>query len=92
MIELRWIEFVPRPKLHDSGYRHIRLVGVDKDNGRHDLGEWYDHLIVEPACNIDVTADGVIRIMPWTPTKLFHFDETPLGSGTAWIQDDGRFM
>lgn len=56
-IELAWIEFKPRPKkdgLHDSGYRFIALTGVDKDGNRHQMGEWHDHLIVEPKCNIEV--------------------------------------
>ena len=92
-IELRWIEFVPRPKkdgLHDSGYRFIRLVGVDAENGRHDLGEWHDHLIVEPQCNIDVTEDGTIRIMPWGDAK-FYFSGSGWFTSSAWLGRDGKF-
>lgn len=92
-IELRWVEFQPRPKkdgLHDSGYRFIRLTGVDKEGGRHDLGEWHDHLIVEPECNIDVEPDGTIRIMPWGRTK-FYFDGKEWFTSTAWIEADGTF-
>lgn len=93
-VELKYIEFRPRPKkdgLHDSGYRFIRLVGVDGEGNDHDLGEWHDHLIVEPKCNIDVEPDGTIRIMPWSQTK-FHFDpERQWFTSTAWVSDDGGF-
>lgn len=91
--ELQWIEFKPRPKtdgLHDSGYRFIKLTGVDTDGERHDLGEWHDHLIVEPGCNIDVEEDGTIRIMPWIGTRFFFYGAGGFSS-TAWVSDDGGF-
>jgi hypothetical protein len=91
-IELRYIKFQPRPKrdgLHDSGYRFIRLVGVDEDRAEHDLGEWHDHLVVEPACNIDVEPDGTIRIMPWFGTKFYAIDRDWWVS-TAWVKEDGQ--
>jgi hypothetical protein len=56
---------------HESGYRYIRLVGVDASDNRYDLGEWHDHLVVEPKCNIDVTESGVMRIMPWSGVKFY---------------------
>ena len=91
MIELRYIKFQPRPKkdgLHESGYRFIRLVGVDKDNQEHDLGEWHDHLIVEPQCNIDVEPDGTIRI--WPGRGLFRVDSRDrFWTSTASIREDG---
>lgn len=93
-IELRYIEFHPRPKkdgLHDSGYRFIRLVGVDKDGGEHDLGEWHDHLIVEPECNIDVEPDGTIRIMPWGKTKFYARGDREWFTSTAWVDKEGGF-
>lgn len=93
VVELRWIEFVPRPKkdgLHDSGYRFIRLIGIDMDGESHDLGEWHDHLIVEPKCNIDVTADGTIRIMPWGRTR-FTYNGREFFTSTAWVDETGEF-
>lgn len=93
-MELRWIEFKPRPKkdgLHDSGYRFIQLTGVDDDGNRHDLGEWHDHLIVEPGCNIDVEPDGTIRIMPWASGTRFFFDGAEWFGSTAWVGSDGTF-
>lgn len=78
----RWLEFHPRPKkdgLHDSGYRYIRLVGayVDEEGEIHteDLHQWSDHVLLYGPTNIDVTEDGVIRIMSWT-------------AGGGWITTD----
>lgn len=93
-IELRYIEFRPRPKkdgLHDSGYRFIQLTGVDVDGGRHDLGEWHDHFIVEPKCNIDIEPDGTIRIMPWTGDGWKFDPDKPSFYSTAWLEDSGVF-
>ena len=96
IIELSWIEFQPRPKkdgLHDSGYRFIRLIGVDADGTRHDLGEWHDHLVIESGCNIDVTPDGVIRIMPWKGAGTFRVRESRRvwWTSTAWVDGNGMF-
>lgn len=95
MIELAYIKFIPRPiedGLHDSGYRYIKLVGVDLETKtEYDLGEGHDHLIVDPPCNIDVEPDGTIRIMPWAGTK-FYCQEGETGFfSTAWIHNDGEF-
>jgi hypothetical protein len=94
MTELKYIKFEPRPKkdgLHDSGFRHIRLIGVDKVGGEIDLGEWHDHLVVEPSCNIDVEPDGTIRIMPWSTTKFYADKDNKWFSSTAWIDATGQF-
>ena len=68
----RWLEFKPRPKkdgLHDSGYRFIQLTGVNfaENHGeiRTPLHQWSDHVVLNGPVNIDVEADGTIRIMPW---------------------------
>lgn len=67
-----WLEFNFRPKkegLHDSGYRFIRLVAVTraKQGGvtRTPLHQWADHVVLNGPVNIDVEANGTIRIMPW---------------------------
>ena len=92
LVELLYIKFQPRPKkdgLHDSGYRYIRLIGVGKDNHQeYDLGEWHDHLIVEPSCNIDVEDDGTIRIMPWSGTKFWYDPDSKFFTS---IGENGRF-
>ena len=93
-IELWYIEFQPRPEedgLHDSGYRFIRLTGVDREGGRHDLGEWHDHLLIETQCNIDVEPDGTIRIMPWGSAKFYFTPGYERFYSTAWIKEDGVF-
>jgi hypothetical protein len=85
--EYRWLEFYPKPKkdgLHDSGYRYIRLVGVwieDGEEKREELHQWSDHVLLNGPVNIDVTEDGVIRIMPWL-TK---------GKG-GWVHYDSNFF
>lgn len=92
LVHLRYIEFRPRPKkdgLHDSGYRFIQLTGVDDDGNRHDLGEWHDHLVVEPACNIDVEPDGTIRIMPWDGSEFLFDPLQKFWTSTAWIEYNG---
>ncbi len=79
-----WLEFRPRPKkdgLHDSGYRFIALTGVNRtDDGeqRTELHQWSDHVVLYGPTNVDVTADGTIRIMPW--------------SGGPWINRDRSFF
>lgn len=79
-----WLEFQPRPKkdgLHDSGYRFIRLTGVTHVKGqgelRTPLHQWSDHVVLNGPVNIDVEADGTIRIMPWLHKN--------------WISQDGTF-
>ena len=76
----KWIEFKPRPKkdgLHDSGYRHIRLTGVQMDEDtreltRTDLNQWSDHVLLFGAVNIDVQEDGTIRLMDWSRGAWTH--------------------
>ena len=68
-----WLEFDWRPLkdgLHDSGYRFLRVRGAkwDRKNSEieyDELHQWADHITLMGPVNIDVTRDGVIRIMPW---------------------------
>ncbi len=66
-----WLDFSYRPLkdgLHDSGYRFIKLVGVtitDDGEEREDLNQWADHVLLSGITNIDVTADGTIRLMSY---------------------------
>lgn len=75
-----WLEFSYRPKkdgLHDSGYRFIRLVGVNRTDTsveKTELHQWSDHVVLEGPVNIDVQEDGTVRIMPW--------------SGGPWVNRD----
>ena len=62
----RWVEFKHRPKrdgLHDSGYRFLRVVGVRPDGQRVETHEWADHIYFNSPTNVDVEADGTIRVM-----------------------------
>lgn len=73
-----WLELHPKPKkagLHDSGYQYIRMVGV-KDGVKTELNQWSDHAWFNGPVNIDVEADGTIRIMPG------------LDSAPEWTVDD----
>jgi len=88
----RWLEIKMRPKkdgLHDSGYRHIQIVGVyydaDGEEQRDELHQWSDHIVFDhftseyQGVSLDFTADGVMRIMPW-------------GSRGRWESRDTRFF
>jgi hypothetical protein len=96
VIEVSYIRFRPRPKkdgIHDSGYRFIELTGVTHDGTEYPLGSWHDHFLLEPGCNIDVTPEGEIRIMPALgKTRFLINPEQKIFTSSAWIHPDGFFM
>ena len=66
--EFDWIEWGWDPDsndLHDSGYRYLTVMGV-VGGVKHYLGTAADHIQVYGGVNMDVTAEGVMRIMPNT--------------------------
>jgi hypothetical protein len=66
--EFDWLEWhyaEPNDPLHDSGFRYLSVVGVVGDV-KHHLGSSADHIQVYGGVNMDVTMQGVMRIMPNT--------------------------
>ena len=88
-----WLEFRFRPKkdgLHDSGYRFIALTGVNRtDDGedRAELHQWSDHVVLYGPTNIDVTAEGTIRIAPWSGGPWVNRDRTFISSAMFYPSD-----
>ena len=71
--------------LHDSGYRYMQITGWIRVRGQDPvqipLYQWADHIAVEGSVNMDVEANGTMRIMPRIGgTKLKLLYDSSFGS------------
>lgn len=64
--EFDWLEwkYAGPNDLHDSGYRYLMVVGV-LDDKKYALHTSADHITIYGSVNMDVTAEGIVRIMSW---------------------------
>ena len=98
-----WLEIKMRPKsdgLHDSGYRYIQVTGVYRDENRvehrDNLHQWSDHVLFQgfttrhQGVNIDFTAEGVMRLMPWGGASHWASDDVEMFFSSAVFKPEGN--
>ena len=99
----QWIEIKPRPLkdgLHDSGYRFLRTAGASNNTEPVEMHEWADHIAFYGPVNIDVTRDGIFRVMgrgasEWQEPKHLYqsdgeFSPVDVAAAIKYVQDMNR--
>ena len=90
-LEFDWLEweYDKGDDLHDSGYRYLSIVGV-LDNQRFPLHTAADHILIYGTVNMDVTPEGIMRIMAWDRGKLRAMYPGFWGSSAMFITTEPK--